>query len=124
MRPLAAQMTAKSRTALERKAHDVDGGPSIADRPPVTAENFERVRQRLSEVAQRYGDRKYLSGDQLTYADFAVVVRLLTLDALITEEEKKQVLTGDGGRWTKLLEEFETAGYLTTDEGEIYAPKA
>jgi hypothetical protein len=65
-----------------------------------------------------------LWGDQSTYVDFVVAACLLMLTSTTTEQQKDQVLGGDNGRWKELLGEFEADGYLATDQGEAYVPKA
>jgi glutathione S-transferase len=116
-------MSARSRDACEGKVRAADGGPPFAERIP-TAEHFERVQQHLMKLGKQYGGNKFLLGNDPTYVDLVVVACLVMLISLITVERQDQVLAVDGGRWRKLLEEFEAAGYLVTDRGENYVPKA
>jgi hypothetical protein len=120
---MAKQLSTRSCIAWERKICAADGGPPFAERAPPTAEHFERVRERLVELGQRYEGCKFVLGNQLTYVDLVVVASLVMLTLVIPEERKDQTLAVDDGRWRKLLDEFEAAGYLATDSGEVYVPK-
>jgi glutathione S-transferase len=116
-------MTPYNRGAFERVVREADGGPPLAERPAPTSENFKRMQEGLTRLSERYGGQKYIFGDSVTYADFIIASFLVMLVAALPDEEKNQVLTWNDGRWKTLLDEFENAGYLATDHGELYVPK-
>jgi glutathione S-transferase len=116
-------MTPRNREAFERVIREADGGPPLAERPVPTSENFKRLQESFTRLSELCGDKKYVFGDDLTYADFILASFLVMLVATLPEEEKNQFLAWDGGRWKALLDEFENAGYMATDHGELYVPK-
>jgi glutathione S-transferase len=115
-------MSAPSRPTFDYAVRLFDNGPAVSERSPPTAEHLARVQDCLSRVAQLYGDKKYIAGEQVTYGDLMVAGTLNMLMTLLTDEEKGQVFEWEGGRWKAMIDEFEGAGYTKTDQGEVYVP--
>jgi glutathione S-transferase len=119
-----ARMSPRSGAAFERIVQLVQPGLPLAERPPPPPEDWARVQEGFSRLAQLYGTHKYVFGDHITYADLLVASMLYMLYSSVSDERKADIRKWDSGKWRAMMNEFEAAGYTATDRGEVYVAPA